>query len=123
LNWLLAAVLCVVLVEIAVRLPFAPVMADVSRTGVRSMRVLRSSRISDHWKEKVMLAYSGRMFRASMRLAGILIVLFGIAALIVWGFDAISGGFFHFMLSWQGILATLVLASLYFVARKRIVHA
>jgi hypothetical protein len=112
----------VILVEIGLRLPFLPVVAVIAGTGKRGMHVMMSKSISDHWKEKVMLAYSGRMFRATLKLATLLIVLFGGAGVIVWLLDHLGTGFASFILGWQGIFATLVLASLYFILRKRIVH-
>ncbi len=122
MNWFLTAVLCALLVEFAVRLPFADVIAGVSRSGKKAIRVVRAKAISDHWKEKALGAYARTTFISSIKLAGLLVVLLGIATAVVAAFDQVSGGFQSFILGWLGIAFSVVFASLYFVARKSVVH-
>jgi hypothetical protein len=64
--WVLLALAAVLASEAMLRLPLiaqAKSVADVSR---RSMHVLRARRISDHWKERVLPAYSLRMAKGSI---------------------------------------------------------
>ncbi len=122
LNWFLTAILCVLLVELALRLPFAATLAAVSRTGVRAVRVIRAKAVSDHWKEKALAAYAQITFLSSIKLAGLLAVLLAVAAVLVVALEQISSGFQSFILGWHGIAFSIVFASLYLKVRKSIVH-
>jgi len=122
LNWFLTAILCVVLVELALRLPFAAVAAGVSKSGGKAIRVIRAKAVSDHWKEKALAAYARITFLSSIKLAGLLVVLLAIAAGLVVALEQISGGFQSFILGWRGIGFSIVFASLYLTVRKSIVH-
>ena len=119
MNWLLTAIVCVLLVELAVRLPFATTVAGLSRSSSRAFSVVRA-RASDHWKEKAMAAYARLTFLSSIRLAGLLAVLLLAAAILVLVFEQISGDFRSFILGWRGIVSGLAFASLYLTARKAI---
>jgi len=79
--------------------------------------------VSDHWKEKAMLAYAGMMFSCSLKLAGWLLFLGAGAVLLIITFDQISRGFSSFIVSWQGIGLSIVFASLYLAVRKLLIHA
>ena len=122
-NWLLSLILCVALVECAVLLPFARVLAKVHRTVGKTARVLPAKSISDHWKEQVMLAYAGAMFVCSLKLAVFLLCLGAVAVLLIYLGDQIAPGFGDFIVSWWGGALTLVLASLYLAIRKFLPHA
>jgi hypothetical protein len=66
MTWILLAVAAVLASEAMLRLPLlaqAQGVIDVSR---RSMHVLGSKRISDHWKERILPAYSARMAKGSI---------------------------------------------------------
>lgn len=74
-------------VELFLRLPF---LARVEALGVAAMKalgVVRSQRISDHWKERVLPRYAGRILVATLTLAGLL----GIWALAVGGVYLLAG--------------------------------
>ena len=122
MNWILTAILCVPLVEIALRLPFTATVAQAGASGAKAMRVVRSRAISDHWKEKAMAAYARRTFLASLKLAGLLAVLLGVAAILVLLFERVARGFPEFLLGWRGIGFSVVFASLYYAVRKSLVH-
>lgn len=122
MNWLLTALLCVVLVEFGLRLPFSTSLTGIGRSGPRAMRIIRSPAISDHWKEKAMGAYARTTFISSMKLAGLLVVFFGLAWILTLGFDLIAPGYQSFLLSWGGLGLSAVLATLYFIARKSLIR-
>ena len=122
MNWFLTAILCVVLVEIALRLPFTDAVARAANYGGRAVRVVRANAVSDHWKEKALAAYAQATFLSSIKLAGFLAVLLTIAAVFVVALEQISGGFQSFILGWRGIGFSIVFASLYPTVRKLIVN-
>jgi hypothetical protein len=121
-NWFLTAVLCIVLTELAIRLPFAGAVARVSRSGGRAVRVIRAKAASDHWKEKALAAYAQTTFLSSIKLAGLLVILIAVAAVTIVAFEYSSNGFQSFILSWRGIGSSVIFAALYFTVRKSILH-
>lgn len=64
--WFLAALAAIGFVEALVRLPLLPTVAAIANTAGKASRVIRSSRISDHWKERVLLRYAARVMRGSL---------------------------------------------------------
>lgn len=118
MNWFLTLLVSLLLVELALRLPFASVVATAGRSGTRALHVVRAKAISDHWKEKAMAAYARSTFLASVQLVGLLAVLFAAALLLVVALERVSGGFQGFILGWRGIAFSVAAASLYVVARR-----
>lgn len=118
MNWIFAALLCVLLVELALRLPFKPVIVGLTQSSRKALRVVRSNAISDHWKEKVMGAYAQQTFLNTAKLTGLLVALFGTATLIVLALNLLGSGFANFIIGPIGLIATLVLASGYFMIRR-----
>ena len=58
----------VIACEIALRLPLVTSVATMSATAGRALRVMRAPRVSDHWKERILPAYAGRLLKASLLL-------------------------------------------------------
>jgi len=119
-NWLLMVVLCALLVELVLRLPFLRLLDAVHRSSNRALHVVTAKAVSDHWKEKAMGAYARRTFIASAQLTGLLVIAFGTAALLVLGLDRLSNGFQSFILSWTGIFGSIAAAGLYVAGRRRV---
>jgi len=117
-NWLLLIILCVVLVEIVMRLPFLAPLKALQRSSSRAIRVVSAKAVSDHWKEKAMGAYAQKTFVASAQIAGPLALVLGIATLVVLGMDLLSEGFQTFILTWAGLGGSVVAASLYVFVRR-----
>ncbi|MEM9435433.1 MAG: sulfotransferase [Pseudomonadota bacterium] len=114
MTWFLTALLCVILVEIGMRLPFGASLSTLTRSTGRAMKTVRAAGVSDHWKEKAMGAYAGRTFAATGKLALWLVILFGSAFLLAWAF-----GILDFLLGWVGILFTLFFATAYATFRLK----
>jgi hypothetical protein len=119
----LAAVFSVALAEIALRLPFPAVVATAGKIAASALHVLKARSISDHWKEKAMLAYAGTTFRSSMKLIGLMLIVGVVAVSLTVVFELIVSSFAAFIMSWPGILLTAALASLYAMTRGFIAHA
>ena len=54
--------------EIALRLPLNEAFAQFRKTSLQAFRVVRSMRISDHWKERVFPLYAANSLRLSLTL-------------------------------------------------------
>lgn len=118
MNWALTAILCVILIEISVRLPLPIVIARIGMIGHKAMRTLGAKSVSDHWKEKVLLAYAVSLFLSTMKLAGYLAAIGAVAVILIFLFDHFGATVGDFLTDWPGILFSLVFATLYFVTRK-----
>ena len=118
LNILFTLILCILLVELAVRLPFAATLSIISRVALRAPKVISSSRISDHWKEKAVGAYAGRMFVSSFKLAIYLALLLLVATAIIVALGPLETGFDSFILGWTGISLSLIFATGWYYLRK-----
>lgn len=117
LNWLLTALL----VELALLLPIAAIVARLARSGGKAVHVVRTKAVSDHGKEKALAAYAQTTFVSSIKLAGLLLVLYGIAARVV-APEQLADGFRGFILGWRGIGFSIVAASVYLTLRNAIVR-
>jgi len=112
------ALLSALAVECILRLPFIPLVKAVIGANRKALRVIGSKRISDHWKEKVMLAYSGETLKASLKLAGLIFLVVAVLAVLATGIDRITGTFLAFIVSPLGLVASLVIAGIYAKARR-----
>jgi hypothetical protein len=75
--------------ELIVRLPVLPQAQGLSAATRKSLATISSKRISDHWKERALPAYSARMMRCSL-LFFVLLCL-AVAPVAVIGFAAPGG--------------------------------
>ena len=106
--------------EIFLRLPLMNQVSVVVDTARRSAVTVRSSRISDHWKETVLQAYSARMAGRSFYFLLLLCLVLLPVALV--GLIA-PGGITHWFeyLIRPFALATMCACSIFYIlVRKRI---
>lgn len=108
--------------EVALHLPFRQTIETMLGTLQRSMRVIVSKRISDHWKETVLPVYSIRLFKAS--------ILF-LALIAVFLMPFAAGGFLFLggikdlvaaMSEWPVIAIMTALACVYLWLRVKFRH-
>ena len=108
--WLLAALAGILFVEVLVRLPFFTTLNRFQQIMTRILSVLRSDRISDHWKERVLPRYASQMMGATLRIGGILVAAF-VAIGCVMGLASLVGAdLLGFSLSWVGVVFMTVVA-------------
>lgn len=65
--WLLVLIAAVAASEALLRLPVMAQVRRITTTTPKVMRVLKSARISDHWKERILPAYAWRIGRSSIQ--------------------------------------------------------
>lgn len=118
MNWMLTTIICVLLIEIVVHLPLPAVLSQISVTGRKAAHILGAKAVSDHWKEKILLAYAGTLFGATITLAGYLLVIGAIVVLLIFVADLFGATVGDFFMSWMGIGFSIVVATLYLKARK-----
>ena len=76
--WILLVVGTICVVECFIRLHLVSRLKSLQNLVIRIVGVLKSSSISDHWKEKAMRVYSGRLLSATLMLAILLIFFSGL---------------------------------------------
>lgn len=118
--WIFALLFTATIVEIFVRLPLKSSLSAINDVASKSFYLVRSESISDHWKEKAMAAYARSMFLATLKLGFLLLVVLiaGSLLLLLAGFFGLN--LWGFLLSWLGILFSVVVAFLYLSLRKLI---
>ncbi|MBC7141807.1 MAG: hypothetical protein H5U18_06570 [Rhodobacteraceae bacterium] len=80
--WIFVLVAAVLASEAFLRLPLLPVIRRVTATAQKSQRVLRSKRISDHWKEKILPSYSWVIGKGSVQFFAMLMLALAPVALL-----------------------------------------
>jgi len=116
----LAGVLAVAIVECLIRLPVRSAVRAMAATAAKAAHVVRARGISDHWKERVLIRYSGRLFYNS---ALILVILAGIVGLVI-GFDAAGRAalgldLIGYLVTLEGLVVLSLVAAAYAWLRTR----
>lgn len=121
MSWIVATVGVVIFVELLVRLPLPAVSAALARTASKALAVLRADKISDHWKEKVLLKYALLIARHSLVL--FLLLLLAAAPLLCLAtlFGALGVPVFGYLYSLPGLLVCTVAGVVYATGRSRVV--
>lgn len=120
MTWLLTAILCVMLIELMMRLPLPAAVSGISTVSAKALHVLTARGISDHWKEKVLLAYARNLFIATLKLAGLLLMVAAVALGLILVFDGLGTGTGEFIGSVPGLLYSTAVATGYFLLRRRL---
>ena len=109
--WFAIVAATIVSVAAFLRMPFLRLTFDIVEAARKSFHVVSSSRISDHWKGKILPRYAGRIFKDSIVLLSCLLAL---ALPIVVGHGIVrfaSLDLFGAMMSWWGIALSLATAT------------
>ena len=72
--WPLVIVAAIVGTEIVWRLPLLARLRDVLDATQKARRIIAAARISDHWKERVLLVYARHIFTGSVSIFVMLMV-------------------------------------------------
>jgi len=114
MNHLILILVCIVSVEVFIRLNFLFRLGSIYKLTKRVTYVIPQNNISDNWKEKAIPAYALRIMKYSLQILMILILilfLFFIA-------DHFFNNFLAFTLSLIGILESIIFAFGYVCLRK-----
>ena len=105
--------LCILSVEIFTRTKFLKHLNSVILSIKKITLLIFNKKISDHWKEKVILIYSFIMMGASIKMLLILILIISNFLL----FEYLYVGLLNFLFSIIGILESLLIVYVYIKAR------
>ncbi len=123
MDWALLGLGMVATVELFFRLPFRKTFRSLIGTMSKSIKVISSPNISDHWKEKILLVYAADTLGSSVLLFLLMLVallpvttLGGVGNLI--GIDI-----FGLISRPAGVVMPTVGAVVYAFVRKKVLNA
>jgi hypothetical protein len=113
LDYLYLFVACVLSIELFLRLKFIFFFNSIVKNANKVFRVINSSNISDHWKEKMVPVYAFILLRNSLSILGVLISII----LVFFAFIVISSKFLTLILSITGVAMSIVISFTYLKLR------
>lgn len=123
MDWVLLIVSAILASELLLRLPVLAEIRRVADFARRAGHVLRSSRISDHWKERVLPRYAWRIGRGSVLFLAMLMI--ALAPVVIAGLLYPAG-----LAAWSAALmrpmamtALFAVSLAYIWLRIRVIHA
>jgi len=119
MTWLFLALSCVAFVEAVIRLDLTGQVRAAALVTHKIVSVIGSSRVSDHWKEKVLSSYARKLLSTSVRLFLIMLVAVAPAILLAAGTGWRTSAYLQLISSWAGMLAATLTAVVYAAARSR----
>tara|TARA_B110000003_G_scaffold210341_1_gene209298 strand:+ start:308 stop:664 length:357 start_codon:yes stop_codon:yes gene_type:complete len=111
---LLLSLICILSVEVFIRLNFLSHLDSILKVTKRVTYVIPKSNISDHWKEKVIPAYALRIMKYSLQILLILLLIISLFFIA----DYFLNDFLALTFSWIGIIESMVFAFGYVYLRK-----
>lgn len=118
MTWAATILITLIFVEILIRLPVANAIGMITQIGRKSASILSSKNISDHWKEKVSAAYSIRLFKQTLLLAGYFVIDIIVVGFLVVILEYYQIGMVDFLSSLTGIVFISITATFYYLVRK-----
>jgi len=122
LLYLVICIATLIACEIAIQAPLRSALGELLNLIQRSYKTIKSSKISDHWKETILPIYSLRMFKASFLLICLILLIAAPFALAILFLDAGNIDLMKELESTQTILSMTGLAILYIWLRINILH-
>jgi hypothetical protein len=110
MEWLLLAIATLGFVEIMLRLPIKAALGQLQDILAKVRRMTSSSAISDHWKQKAMLAYALGLFKVSLRFTCYLAVSLLPVMLSVGAGRMLSLDVLALLSTFSGLVVAMVLA-------------
>ncbi len=114
---LLLSLVCLLSVEVFIRLNFLSYLDSFLRVTKRVTYVIPNNNISDHWKEKIIPVYALRIMKYSLQI--LLILLFIMTLFLI--ADYFFNDFLVFTFSLIGIVESMVFAFGYVYLRKSLI--
>lgn len=121
MNWLFTTLICILLAEFIYHIPLKRIFSHINLVSRKSLHTLRSGTISDHWKEKAILAYSYLLFLETVKLVFSFLAVGLLVVILVFIFEYFNTEIGSFIVSVTGSLYSIIIASVYLLIRKFLV--
>ena len=112
-DYVFLVVACVLSIELLLRLKFMSYVNSIARNSNKVFRVIISSNISDHWKEKMVPVYAFILLKNSLFILGMLFLI----VLMFSAFIVLSSKFLTLILSVTGVASSIVISFAYLKLR------
>ena len=113
LDYVYLVVACFLSIELFLRLKFMSHVNSIARNTNKVFRVIISSNISDHWKERMVPVYAFILLKNSLLILGILFLII----LVFSTFIVLSSKFLPLILSVTGVTMSIVISFTYLKLR------
>jgi hypothetical protein len=113
LDYFYLIIACVLSIELFIRLKFMSYVNSIVNNTNKVFRVIISSNISDHWKEKMVPVYAFILLKNSLSILGILFFII----LVFSAFIVLSSKFLALILSVTGVATSIVISLTYLKLR------
>jgi hypothetical protein len=113
LDYLYLVIACVLSIELFLRLKFMSYVNSIFKNMNKVFRVIISSNISDHWKEKMVPVYAFILLKNSLLILGILFFIILVFSLFI----VLSSKFLTLILSITGVAMSIVISFTYLKLR------
>ena len=114
MNHLILIVLCLLSVEIIIRSNYFKLFLSLIELSKKAINIISNENISDHWKENIIPKYSLQMMNYSLQMLLMLFLIIFIFVIV----DNLFIGFLEFILSWNGMIESILIAFSYAYIRK-----
>ena len=114
LNHITQVICCMFSVELLIRSDIKLIFSSLLAVFEKSIKVMKSDKISDCWKEKIIPFYAISMFKYSIHsffILGLIVFIFFFSSLFV-------NDFIHFSISPVGIIESIIFCMGYLKIRK-----
>jgi len=113
LDYVYLIVACIISIELLIRLNLISNVNSVVKISRKVLHIIITSRISDHWKERMVPAYAFILLKNSLLILGILFLII----LVFSAFIVLSSKFLALLLSVTGIATSIVISLTYLKLR------
>ena len=121
MEWFLLITGTVLVVECFLRMPLLSSFQTLQTLLSRIVATLKSSAISDHWKERVLPVYAGHLCALSIKFFIFVILALAPMFIIAVLADRRDVPVVSLLSSWIGIVASTGFAIIYIVIRNRVI--
>lgn len=121
----IVAVSAVVVMELFLRLPFFDCAKTMLSYARKATATVTSAKISDHWKEKVLLRYACLLAGLTAKLAAMFLIIVLSVLALAWLGDSLlpsAAPSLSALASWKGLLLATLAAGLYWQLRRNFVR-
>ena len=113
LDYIYLIVACIFSIELLIRLQLMSYVNSAVKISRKVLHIIITSRISDHWKEKMVPVYAFILLKNSLLILGILFLIILVFSLFI----VLSSTFLALLISITGVAMSIVISFTYLKLR------